>query len=773
MANLLYACLKHMMEAWPVVKTSFKAAIESPWGEITRIGKTVDQATQGFQTLLAPDVFYKSEEGRALVPKMLEADQNTKLTVAKFVSDNEDILQVVDPVWDGAQKGRHDPEVGLALGDYLRGETKTEELPAALRNPFAKVKSWVVDRYNATDAFMKDREMIGGERTKWGLEENVIDPTVKTLFNPDSPNAGMYGLVHFVPKEIPGKIIEQGSAKDVTGVDWLRAVVPMITRKNQFDPVIDAMREAIPKMSGVESKYTEAMINRLVGKRSSLNQHVDNMIETARFAFGGAPLTFSPAAKVATGIQKAFFDGIMLYNPGMAFLNLTQSLNTMARDGLMPTLRGLQQFGTKLGRELASERAFLGDMDKFFFRKADPSKLKLGYEKFEHAGYYLFNNAEHFNRGLAFHTGLSRFMQENGVKSLEDFVAMRGTDTFREGMLRGINSANETQFLYGVVNQSPYMTTPLAKLMAGQFMSFPLRQTEFMLKQLRQGNTMFLPRYLAYTGLASAAAYYIGGLAIGDQIGGGGSVPIALDLAQQGKTSDAIWAAGSGMLKGTIGKFAADPHSLTRGLTPFGGFLIDTLGLAMPGNPEEKWAKFGRSASLVIPAALEMRRLTEGALTKYVQEGERHKPKGLAEGIAIPVALSRMAKEMFDEPIPGIPDRFTGSLSERETPAETLAKTAGLRTRDAELASRIRGINAGENQEIHQGMTEMSGKIAQALLNGTPEEFSAAMDEAMKSGLYVTEQSLHQSIESAMQQLMLTDKERQDKRAPLAAKLRR
>lgn len=774
--GILKACIKNAFESWPVVKAGFQGTVDSPWKEtIEWAGRKLDEVTQPFQLMLAPDVFFKSEAGRALVPGLLRSDQNGKLMVAKFIEDNKDFLQVIDPVWEGAQEGVYKKEVADQFSAYMRGNTKTKDLPTEFRNSAAKVKQWVVDTYNETESFqnLKPRSKDGTMFDLWHLEEDVIEPTRKVLFDPNNPHFGMHGLTTMVPKEIPFKIIEKGSTRDVSGVDWLRAAVPMVTRKNQFDPVIKDLREAIPKLSGLEGRYTDSLIRRLVGKKSAVNQTVDDMINTVSFATTGKELSISPSAKAATGIQKRFFDGIMLYNPGMAFLNLTQTLNTMGKEGLLPTLKGLAQFASKDGRFLASEKTFLGDMDKFYFRSADAGKLRQGLEKFEHVGYKLFNSAENFNRGLAFHVGLSRFMQENGVRTLEDFMAMRGTPAFREGMLAGMGAANETQFLYGVVNQSPYLTTPFAKLLGGQFLSFPLRQTEFMMKQLRQGNYLFFPRYMAYTGIASYAAYAGAGLAIGDQFGGAGAVPMAMDLLKEGRTSDAIYAASYGALKGTIGKFFVEGQSLKRGLTPFGGLLADTIALGMEGDPEQKWAQFGRSFSLLGPAMLETRRLIEGGLTQYVQEGERHKPAGLAQGLSIPTALSAAAKALFDQPIPGIEPRFTGALSANEEGVETLAKSFGFRTKEAEMADRVRSLNAQENVEIKGSMTELARGIAEALLTGTPEQFTQALEAATSSGVFVSEQSLNASIEAAMQRQLLTDKERQDKRAPQAAKLLR
>jgi hypothetical protein len=789
MANPLWDWGCKVIEHWPATKAKFQGVMESPWKETVEIGakgaEASGQAAQGiFQFLFGPEIVYRSELGRSLLHGkpggrdlgLLGADAETKLANSKFVEDHGKFLQMIDPLWEHPEPGMktYSKDVADSFTDYLRGKTKTEDLPAEWRNDAAGVKQWVIDRYNATDSLKALSP--GKQKGTWVLDDDVIKPTTKTIFNTESQNMGQYGLVHLVPKEIPYKIIKEGSADNVSGVDWLRAAGPMINRKNQFDPVMDRMREAIPNMSGIEKDYTERLLNRLTGRRTTLQNTIDGMVNNARFAFGGAPLEISPSARFAAGVSKLFYDGIMLYNPGMALLNMTQTLNTLAKEGEMMTLRGIKNFMSKEGQELAAERKFLGDLDLSFYRATDKNALQKGLAKFEHYGYKLFDKAEHYNRGIAFHAGLARFMQERGIKGLDEFLAKRGTDVYQEGMLAGIEASNESQFLYGVVNQSPYLSTPLAKLIGGQFMSFPLRQSEFMIKQLRQGNYAFFPRFIAYTGAASIAAYYGMGLAIGENLGGGGSFPEAMDLAAEGKTSQAIWAATSGVFK-----FLPETQSILNGVTPFGNLMVnggaalgDTLGLLSSDDPEAKWARVGRSLSMAIPAGLELRRILEAGAIQYAQQGKRYRPEGLGEGLSIPVALSAAAKKVFGSEIPGVSTRYTGSLQREETGPESFKAALGLRGREIEMESRVMDINKSEAQDTAQGMSALSARIANALISDAPpEEFSQAMEAAVNSGLFADATSLHQSIENALRQRKLTDLEREQKRAPKSVKIKR
>jgi len=775
MANPLWDWACKAFESWPVIGTSLKDGIEAPWKDDVDVDKTAGPGKPSqmlFQFIFSPDTFYKSELGRSLVDPaadgkdfgLLGADSQTKLANAQFIDRNGPFLSMIDPLWKSDKPGMRtfDQDVHDMFTKYVNGRTKTADLPPAIRNEAASVKQWMVDRYNGTDNLKKL-----GPGGAWVLDDDIVGPTVKELFNKDNPNVGQYGLSHIVPKEISYKIIEQGSAKDVSGIDWLRAAAPMVNRKNQFDPVIQRMRDAMGQLPDVERQYTERLLNRLTGRRTSVQNGVDTMINSVRFAFGGGPINVSPSAQYAAGITKTFYNSLMLYNPGMALLHLSQSLNVLAKEGEMVTLQGLKNFMTNEGRELAAERKFLGDMDRFYYSQSDQTALQKGMEKFEHFGYKMFDTADFLKKGLGFHAGLARFMNENGIGSLKEFMSLKGTDTYNQGMLQAMSAANETGFLFGVVHQSPTLSTPLAKLVAGQFMSFPIRQTEFIMKQFRSGNYMFLPRFMFYTGAASSMAYYGMNLAIGKHLGGLGSVPEAMDLLKAGKTSDALWTAGEGLFK-----YLPDRDVLT-GLTPFGGLIHDTLGLLSDDPPEEKWAKFGRTASLVLPAGLEMRRVLEGALVQYGQEGARYKPQGFSEGLSIPVALSKAAKEIFGDQIPGVSTRFTGSLERQETPGETFKATIGVRSADAEMQQRIMEINKTENQQTTHGMAQFSTAIANALIDGTPDDLSKAFDAAASSGLFANTQALHQSIENAMRERQMTSQQRQEKNSPKSLKLKR
>lgn len=783
-------------ETWPAIKTSFKGVVESPWEEKVKIGKkgseAAGQAAQGiFQFFFGPEVFYRSELGKSLLHGkpggrdlgLLGADAEVKLANAKFLEDHGRFLQMIDPLWEHEKPGMNTfrQDVHDTMTEYFNHRVKTEDLPAEWRNDAAALKQWFLDKYNSTDSLRKLSP--GKQKGTWELDDDIMSPTVtKELFNTETQNMGQYGLVHLVPKEIPYKIIKAGSAKDVSAVDWMRAAGPMINRKNQFDPVIDRMREALPKLPALERDYTERLLNRLTGKRTTLQNTIDGVVNNARFAFGGAPLEISPSARFAAGMTKLFYDGIMLWNPGMALLNMTQTLNTLAKEGEMITLRGIKNFRTLEGRELVAERKFLGDLDLKFYRATDKNALQKGLAKFEHAGYYLFDKAEYYNRGIAFHVGLARFMQERGIKSLDDFIAKKTStvesirEIYQEGMRVGIEASNESQFLYGVVNQSPYLSTPLAKLIGGQFMSFPLRQSEFMIKQLRAKNYAFFPRFIAYTGAASATAYYGMGLALGENLGGGGSFPEALELAKEGKTSQAIWAATAGSLK-----FLPEASSITQGITPFGNLIVnggallgDAIGLLSDDNPEAKAQRFGRSLSLAFPAGLQLRRVWEAAAVKYGNEGKRYRPEGFVQGLSLPIALSAASKAVFGTEIPGISSRYTGSFQREETGYESFVAATGIRGAKIEMESRIMDINSAEAKDVSQNMSKLSARIANALISdASQEEFSAAVEAAASSGLFADATSLHQSIENAMQQRTMTDLEREQRRAPKSLKIKR
>jgi hypothetical protein len=93
-----------------------------------------------------------------------------------------------------------------------------------------------------------------------------------------------------------------GDAAAVSGIDWLKAMVPIATRKREFDPVIDYLHEVIPGMRPVEQKYSISLINRITGRPTFIQEHVDDMINGVRMIFGKEDATISPSAQFAAGL---------------------------------------------------------------------------------------------------------------------------------------------------------------------------------------------------------------------------------------------------------------------------------------------------------------------------------------------------------------------------------------------------------------------------------------------------------------------------------------
>jgi hypothetical protein len=365
-------------------------------------------------------------------------------------------------------------------------------------------------------------------------------------------------------------------------------------------------------------------------------------------------------------------------------------------------------------------------------------------------------------------------MESKGIKTLREFMELAKKDSkkFNEGMFSGINAANETQFLYSSVQQSPILSSAIGKLVGGQFTTFPIKQTEFLLKGIRQSPAAFTYRYLMYTGMASAFAHYGVGLAVGRELGGLGSLPIAFDFIKEGKTDEAIYMGTTGLFK-----YLPDRFTIGRGMTPFNSLLLDTLALAAnPDDPHVAWARWGRSMMSTVPAGLALRRAAEAGMAGFVEQGKRFEPGSAGvgrigsalEGTSVVPALNKIFGSYFT---PWVSDKYTGRLAQKESPSELLKAGFGLRSREAQMRSEIMSSQKGEIAELRTNRLVGADRIVQALEGGKPEQFVQAMQQALSSGAFVDEDDLLKAMQAAMLKRVIPKDIRQLKNAPRAFKM--
>lgn len=793
----LVACLRNVVDyTLENPGAALKNAPKAVYDETLSFGNKTGAVTYGaanasLRWLRAPKFFYKSEPGREFGNAITKAHEDFTFKLADGLTFHTPLLKKVTPDASLIEKnalGRpiervqdvYEQQTAERLDAFMTGNLSPEMLLPHELGPFSAMKRDIIE-------LIAERREFG--KRGFTLSDDVKTPTIRAAFDPEFP--GMYENITIIPKELHTKIMQPDAvAGDFTVSDWFKVAYPQLLKKDAYDVALKVANKNLKQMTPTEIQYTELLTNRIKGHRTNAQRFMDHTIESARDQFGLPKLDFKPSVRFATFMSRNFYRGLLGGNPAAALLNLSQSVNTAAKFGPMLTMRGAAQYangvfkgGTarKLVRD--AEAALFQDFHEFF-RQGQGALGSL-----DPFLYKMFDTAEHINRGIAFHTGLSAFLQRKGIKSLDEFASLKtgSRDSkliFNEGMEAGVAASNDTQFLYSAVHQSPLLTTKFGKLFGGQFMSFPIHQTEFLIRNWQQDRWMFAGRWLALTGFAAGVANYGLGITLGSQLGGFGGLPLAYDIMQDGDNPDRV---KQGLYTAFWGipKFLPESFSISRGLTPMNGLLIDAVGAMSAINSgdvqaHDAIARFGRSFMNLAPMGLTIRRASEAYSAQA--NGERREPGSLdagklgtlLESTGVLPMINNVSRRWFGgQPIPFVGDRPSGRLSAKdEGLLENLKAGIGVRSVDrATESSRIDAL-----REIDQTSGNVRGtfisQMTSAINNGDQDAFRQLIRPAMQSRAFLDSDDLKQTLVRSIVRSRETKEQRLRKGLPNVEKLK-
>jgi len=253
------------------------------------------------------------------------------------------------------------------------------------------------------------------------------------------------------------------------------------TRDIAKEEIIDEL------VSGSELSVADAK-GKLANKSRARNRLGVNIVPTMKMV--------DSATKLSMGITRQLYRGMLGGSLGFTLKNTAQIINTVADVGPLDTLKGVAKMTTKSGRQTARDQKVLtefvgmleevnagGQLDRLLFKPAHAS--------------------EFLNRGIAYHAGVSAEMAR--IRKLNPHLSKRDImDNARLALrlqIAGHTVAQRTQFMYGILGRSPIFGSAVGRI-GGQFMTFPIKQTEFLVEQLMKDPTGFA-RYLAMTGYSS------------------------------------------------------------------------------------------------------------------------------------------------------------------------------------------------------------------------------------------------------------------------------
>ncbi len=276
-------------------------------------------------------------------------------------------------------------------------------------------------------------------------------------------------LESVAPKIAFKNLLKREGAKGykLDAVEALEAYTLGAMRKIYVEPTLKAAVRSSKLLSTSERKYLNSLIQRLKGTSTFSDKWTAEILNKVKQSITdvtgiGFNPSFRPATTTSLTITRQFYRGLLGMNFGSAMKNATQSVNTVGKTGIMSTMWGAMKMLTRKGRIRAGKA---GATETFSLEQLMEKSGHRGLvAKMDSVLFAPFQFVERMNRGIAFHAGMSM-----GLK--------RGMNLEKATML-GLETSRETQFIYGALGRAPMFQTPIGRLM-GQFMTFPIKQTEF------------------------------------------------------------------------------------------------------------------------------------------------------------------------------------------------------------------------------------------------------------------------------------------------------
>lgn len=317
------------------------------------------------------------------------------------------------------------------------------------------------------------------------------DQLIKKEFDED--------LAKLITDKIPGQVYNPFLLKRLNGKGYktnvwtaLDAYTKRATRKVHLDSVLETIQAKAGsslEMANVpveNYKYIQKYINHVNLRPTDIDTLVDNAIKSSPI---GYKLGSRPTAVITRNARQTVFRAFLALNPASALRNLSQGANVYAKLGEKHTALGYAKLFSKNARR---EVANSGILDDGFIQDKQLNAVKKTLEKFDKVGFAMFDAAEKINRGAAYLGGKSKALAQgmNEEKAVE----------YAKKLVR------DTQFNYDVVDAPALLQSDIAKTL-GQFGTYPLKQSEFLIEMAKNKEFAGL---LRYAGAGLAFVYTIG-----------------------------------------------------------------------------------------------------------------------------------------------------------------------------------------------------------------------------------------------------------------------
>lgn len=553
----------------------------------------VDTVKGALHEFMSPDLpLGRSQAGKEIYDVLQKADLDTTYARAQILNPFDKLARKLDQ--EGANKvfrARENPSLRSALSkdeqaveEHLKGnydflwKSLIYHTVGRDKNNFNKVMRWA-------DKGLTDKEFaVLPEQLQEGykLAQSTIKDYVPRMWKrenliPMLENSRMINALKFQKTEEPvrkaklGKIIAEydESLKRLNGGDPLSYDnIPKeilfrhsLLRKGALGYEEDAVRSYRSYVYHI----TQKMIEEPALKRAAElynNLPFEQRPYAKWFLRDFAGMNSKSALDTIAGKISSFeYVRTLGFNLRSPVVNLSQQLNTWADAGPVWAIKGYVRAFTKEGTELWNKSKLAVQVPQVLTDELHPGAGKV--EHFKRIAGALFNLAERGNRKHAFLTYLSKYENKFGAGAPEAF----------EEAIKGVY---KTQFAYGRVGMPKVLRTPVGRVV-GQFGSYPIKQLEFMGRNLKElpsdikaiGKAAFSPefdkrrgeelwriakenplKFIQWAGLAEGGNYVLGdvlGIDMSNAMGFGISFGEALEAFRSMTKGefDEMWAHGS------------------------------------------------------------------------------------------------------------------------------------------------------------------------------------------------------------------------------------
>lgn len=296
-------------------------------------------------------------------------------------------------------------------------------------------------------------------------------------------------MAKIIRDRIPGSVYDpfleerlgkKGYIRDT--IKALDAYAKRAVRKANMDPALEHVKDMATHLEDSQEQYVKRYADRINMRPTEWDNLLDNTIkQLVGYKFGGRPTAF------LTGTMRKWVSRQLLgFNINNAVKNLTQGVNTFAKLGPKYTTIGYTKMMSNVGSD---ELKSSGILRQNIVQDQTVSAVKTTMAKIDKGLYVLHGVSEYINRAAAYWGAKAQAIDQGATE--------------KQAMEYARKMSRDTQFNYGSIDTPLALSGDIAKTIL-QFMSYPVKQTEFVAEMLQGKEWGQLIRYI----LASIGIVY-------------------------------------------------------------------------------------------------------------------------------------------------------------------------------------------------------------------------------------------------------------------------